>query len=87
MSLPNHRECPTDSPTEPNVDGIDVQPGGANPHYHLAKDGTLVKCYHGVRSFITDWRFWFGVTFSFPIEHALYEHVWPFTIVGRWFGL
>lgn len=31
--------------------------------------------------------FLIGTTVSFPIEHGLYKYVWPFSVIGQWFGL
>ena len=56
------------------------------PHYHEDENGTLVKCYHNVKTFLADWKFWAGVTLSFPIEHWLYERG-PLHFVTIWLGL
>ena len=56
-------------------------------HYHKDERGLHVKCYHETRALLTDWRFWVGTMFSFPIEHFLYEKVWPFTFITNWLGL
>lgn len=60
-------------------------------HYHKTKEGVLVKCYHECRTRLTDVGFWVGLvvgtTFSFPFEHFLYEHVYPFTLITEWLGL
>jgi len=57
------------------------------PHYHTDENGVLVKCYHNVKNFLTDWKFWAGVTLSFPLEHLIWEKVWPFKLVTEWLGL
>lgn len=59
----------------------------SEPHFHRDERGVWVKCYHSARSLITDWRFWCGITFSFPFEHALWEHVPPFSYITHWLGL
>lgn len=28
-----------------------------------------------------------GTTLGFPLEHALYEHVWPFVVISQWLGM
>lgn len=28
-----------------------------------------------------------GTTLSFPLEHALYHYIWPFTLIASWLGL
>lgn len=45
------------------------------PHYHRNENGILVKCYHDARNLLKERGFWIGVTVSYPIEHALWEHV------------
>jgi hypothetical protein len=57
------------------------------PHYHRTKDGLFVKCYHGGRNLITDYKFWVGMTMGFPAEHLLWEKVWPFKLLTVWMGL
>ncbi len=63
------------------------KPFKAAPHYHPDEQGLLVKCYHNGRSLLADVRFWIGVTVSFPLEHFIWEHVWPFYIITHWMGL
>ena len=57
------------------------------PHYHTDEHGLLVKCYHGTRSLLTNWQFWVGLTLGFPLEHLLWEKVWPFSVITDWMGL
>jgi len=57
------------------------------PHYHHDDQGMLVKCFHHCRNLITDYQFWIGVTLSYPIEHYLWEHVWPFSLVKLLLGI
>ena len=59
----------------------------AKPHFHVDERGVLVRCYHGVTSLATDWRFWAGITLSFPLEHWLWEKCWPFYVLTNWLGL
>lgn len=56
-------------------------------HTHTDEQGTLVKCYHGCRSLLTDWKFFIGVTISFPIEHALWTRVPGFSDLAQYMGL
>ena len=58
------------------------------PHYHEdKKTGLLVRCMNSCSNLITDYRFWIGVTISYPLEHFLWEHVWPFKLVMQFLGL
>lgn len=57
------------------------------PHQHVSKDGLLVDCYHGTKNLVTDWKFWLGMTFGWPLEHYLYSHVWPFSLVASLIGV
>lgn len=56
-------------------------------HHHVDEHGLVVKCYHECKSILTDWRFIAGMTLSFPFEHFLYEHIWPFTILTKFLEL
>ena len=57
------------------------------PHYHITERGVLVRCYHGTRSLLTNWQFWAGLTLGFPVEHLIWEKLWPFSLVTQWLGL
>lgn len=59
----------------------------SHEHTHVDERGFVVKCYHNCRSLLTNWQFWLGVTLTFPIEHALWEKVWPFKLLTDWIGL
>lgn len=64
----------------------------SNLHYHTDKKlGITVRCYHACRNNLLSASFWVGTAIgtmvSFPLEHYLYEKVWPFTLVTRWMGL
>lgn len=56
-------------------------------HFHPDENGVLVKCYHGTKSLLSDYRFWIGVTVSFPLEHFLWTKVWPFSLLAETLGL
>ena len=43
--------------------------------------------HHQFRTNILNTSFWLGLTLSFPLEHFLWEHVWPFKIISKWLGL
>lgn len=79
------REAPPAASSKCDV----VAPG--EPHTHRDRRGRLIECYHKCRhttlSTITSPPFWFGVTFSFPIEHFLWEKVFPFNAISAWLGL
>lgn len=57
------------------------------PHFHRVESGKLIRCYHYCRGALTSWQFWLGVTLSFPIEHALWEKLWPFYLLTHLLGL
>jgi hypothetical protein len=59
----------------------------AEPHYHLDERGLLVRCYHNGRALLTNWQFWAGMTLGFPLEHFLWENVWPFKLITDLLGL
>jgi len=60
----------------------------SDEHFHKdEKTGLLVKCFNHCTNLLTDYRFWVGVTISFPIEHFLWEKVWPFYILTHFLGL
>lgn len=59
----------------------------AQEHQHKDRKGILHTCYHKCRSALLDWGFWVGLTVGFPIEHFLYEKVWPFNLLKDWMGL
>lgn len=56
-------------------------------HMHTTSEGTLVKCYHECRSLLTDWKFIFGVTVSFPLEHFIWTKVPGFSDIAHHLGL
>lgn len=64
------------------------------PHYHTDERGILVKCYHECKTRIINKSFWVGVgvsflgfTVGFPIEHFIWEKLWPFTLLTKAMGL
>ena len=53
-------------------------------HTHTDERGVAIKCYHACKNLLSDIKFWIGVTISFPLEHFLWERVWPFYIIMEW---
>lgn len=58
-----------------------------NVHFHTDEQGLGWRCYHHCRGLLTNWQFWAGLTLGFPVEHALWEKVWPFYLLTHWIGL
>lgn len=60
-------------------------------HTHVDSRGLLHKCWHvcthAPRNLFTDWKFWAGITLTFPIEHWLWENVWGFRHITEFLGL
>lgn len=56
-------------------------------HTHVDERGRLIKCYHETKAVFLSLSFWAGVTLSFPLEHWLWEKVWPFKVIAIWMGL
>ena len=56
-------------------------------HFHVDERGLLVKCYHESKSMLKSISFWIGVTISFPIEHFIWEKLWPFSWITTFIGL
>jgi hypothetical protein len=57
-------------------------------HTHLTEDGILIKCYHKSKSAVFTAFMWFlGITASFPIEHFIWEKIWPFKEISQFLGL
>jgi len=56
-------------------------------HTHHDEAGLLVRCYHESKALLLSWQFWVGITCSFPLEHVLWEKVWPFYLISQWIGL
>lgn len=56
-------------------------------HFHRDDAGLIVRCYHQCRTAVLSWGFWLGVTVSFPLEHLLWEKLWPFNLLTKVMGL
>ena len=50
-------------------------------HTHINEQGLLIKCYHQCKIVFFNWQFWAGLTMGFPLEHLLWEKVWPFNMI------
>jgi len=59
----------------------------SDPHFHKTKNGVLIECYHKCRQLLLSWQFWLGTTLGFPLEHLIWEKVWPFRLLTHWLGL
>jgi hypothetical protein len=68
-----------------NDDVCDIS--GKAHHIHVDEHGILHRCYHKCRGVVTSFGFWVGLTLGFPVEHYLWEKVWPFTLITKWLGL
>lgn len=58
----------------------------SKPHFHKDENGILVRCYHGARNFVLDYKFWIATTLAFPLEHALWT-LTPLSHIAEWAGL
>lgn len=74
-------------PVIPDPTVPDIRKPKHPEHYHKDEYGLWVKCYHQCRGLLTNWQFWLGLTFGFPLEHLLWEKVWPFYLLTRALGL
>ena len=59
----------------------------AQSHTHVTEHGVIVRCYHASKELLLRWQFWAGLTLGFPLEHLLWEKVWPFSLLTKWMGL
>lgn len=56
-------------------------------HTHINEKGILIACYHKCKALLLNWQFWAGLTCGFPLEHLLWEKLWPFDLITRLLGL
>jgi len=56
-------------------------------HTHIDENGKIVKCYHETKALFQSYQFWIAMTIGFPIEHAIWVYVPPFSYIAGWFGL
>ena len=62
-------------------------PKSTHEHYHKDKKGLAHRCYHACRSLLLKWQFWIGITLGFPLEHLIWEKIWPFKLLTEFLGL
>lgn len=55
-------------------------------HFHQDSRGILHACFHKCRPVLT-LSFWIGITASFPLEHLIWERLWPFNLLTKVLGL
>jgi len=72
-------------PAPPKIMRADYIP--QEPHYHIDDRGFAIKCYHSCKTMLMNWQFWAGLTMGFPLEHLLWEKVWPFYLITKFMGL
>lgn len=65
----------------------DYSEAGLGGHEHKDKRGYMHTCYHKCKGVLTSWQFWLGITLSFPMEHLLWEKLWPFYLLTKALGL
>jgi hypothetical protein len=51
------------------------------------RDRFWARAHHQLRTSVFSLSFWLGLTLGFPVEHFLWEHVWPFKLISKWLGL
>ena len=57
-------------------------------HFHKDEQGRLVKCYHSTKNIVPPFIWWAtGFTIGYPIEHFLWEKVWPFYWILELIGM
>ncbi len=62
---------------------VNENPPAAPAH----KSGVWGWMHHQFRTNVLNLSFWLGLTLGFPVEHFLWEHVWPFKLITKWLGL
>lgn len=91
MANPPFEERINDIPTKRSIDEEDqncrTDTNVTRPHFHRNAQGRLVECYHVCRSLLISPAFWFGTFITWPIEHYLWEKVWPFNLLAHYLGL
>lgn len=53
-------------------------------HTHPDENGLMVKCYHKSKTVLLSFSFWLGLTLGFPLEHFLWEKIWPFNLLTHY---
>ena len=57
------------------------------PTPSVRKNGAWAWLNEQLRASVFNLSFWLGLTLGFPLEHFLWEYVWPFKLITKWFGL
>lgn len=57
------------------------------PRQNREERGKVIKCFHKCKNVLTSVSFWVGLTLGFPLEHLLWEKVWPFHLITKLMGL
>lgn len=60
---------------------------GEHFHVHTDERGFVHRCYHRCRhwlspGFLAGWLV--ANTITFPVEHIMWDHIWPYDYVGAW---
>lgn len=56
-------------------------------HEHTDPQGFVHRCWHSCQNILTNWQFWAGLTLGFPVEHFIWERVYPLYLISHWLGL
>lgn len=56
-------------------------------HARAKARGWLAKGSSATRKYLTQPSFWLGTLLSFPIEHFIWEKIWPFDVLTKLLGL
>jgi len=72
---------------QPKIKPMTMKSIAEPSHTHIDERGFIVKCYHKAQGLLTSWQFWLGTFLSFPLEHLLWEKVWPFSLLTKLMGL
>ena len=91
MTCPNIHICSKLESFEPDMCQLCISaklnPEPSKYHLHLNENGFAIKCYHTSKAVLMNWQFWAGLTLGFPIEHFIWEKMWPFYLITNFLGL
>jgi hypothetical protein len=59
----------------------------AKSHTHITETGMIVRCYHESKTLLKTPSFWIGMTLGYPLEHLIWEKIWPFSWLIKFIGL
>jgi hypothetical protein len=51
------------------------------------RPAAVSKLFRRFRRTVFSLSFWLGLTMGFPLEHFLWERVWPFKLITLWMTL